>query len=195
MTREKRINTDRGQVGIGTLIVFIAMVLVAAIAAGVLINTAGYLQSTAQQTGEQSTSQVSDRIQEVSTTGIVGSGDISDVNITVKIAPGAEEVDLLNTTAVWTGPTGSYRLVHANASANADGNFTVSKFKDADDSVPVLNDPDDRLTLNFDVDTFEDSNLSPGSTVAVELTTMSGGETIIVFVVPDAVEGKSSVSL
>ena len=71
---ETRFKLDnRGQVGIGTLIVFIAMVLVAAIAAGVLVNTADMLQESAEQTGEDSQAQVSDRIQVID---VYGSSDI-----------------------------------------------------------------------------------------------------------------------
>jgi flagellin-like protein len=64
-------SNNRAQVGIGTLIVFIAMVLVAAIAAGVLVDTAGFLQSKAQQTGEDSTAKVTDRVEVVETYGVI----------------------------------------------------------------------------------------------------------------------------
>jgi len=76
-------NTNRGQVGIGTLIVFIAMVLVAAIAAGVLVDTAGFLQSKAQQTGEDSTEKVTNRVEIVETYGVIR-------NLTVDQPNGAE---------------------------------------------------------------------------------------------------------
>ena len=97
---------DRGQVGIGTLIVFIAMVLVAAIAAGVLINTAGLLQSQAESTGEESSAQVVDRVQISTVTGstiyqdtdedVDEGGNISLVELTVFRSPGADDIDLTN---------------------------------------------------------------------------------------------------
>ena len=92
-------HSDRGQVGIGTLIVFIAMVLVAAIAAGVLINTAGLLQTQAEATGEESTQQVSDRLQVQSATGnVTGAGTVDKINLTVTKSPGAGDIQLLNVT-------------------------------------------------------------------------------------------------
>ena len=101
-------DNDRGQVGIGTLIVFIAMVLVAAIAAGVLINTAGLLQSQAEATGEESSAQVVDRVQVSSVTGSAIVQDdpdstddetgeeISLIELTVLRSPGADDIDLTN---------------------------------------------------------------------------------------------------
>jgi flagellin FlaB len=110
-------NDDRGQVGIGTLIVFIAMVLVAAIAAGVLINTAGFLQSQAEATGQESTDLVSERIDVTSTVGIVESSptdnnpqNLSAIRVGVSAAAGADQIDLNKTTIQAVGPNGQATL-------------------------------------------------------------------------------------
>ncbi|UIO99049.1 flagellin [Halobaculum sp. CBA1158] len=195
---------ERGQVGIGTLIVFIAMVLVAAIAAGVLINTAGFLQSKSQETGEQSSKQVSDRLQEVVTVGNVNEStdpnSIKTVNVTVTQAPGAGEIDLANATINWIGPDGTETLTHED-SGDTDWTFSTVAVKNADDSTTVLNDPDDRFNIVFDLndngfgDTNAPSNLEEGEEVTIKINTMAGATTEIRFTVPQSLGQKSAVEL
>ena len=137
-------NDDRGQVGIGTLIVFIAMVLVAAIAAGVLINTAGFLQSQAEATGEESTDLVSERIDVTSTVGIVGdadAGELAEIRVGVSGSPGADDIDLSETTIQAVGPNGQANLVFEGTDGDLAAGDDATEI--AEDSFAVRNSEGD----------------------------------------------------
>lgn len=81
----------KAEMAIGTLIIFIAMVLVAAIAAGVIIQTATALQNKALLTGERAKAQVGTGIQTILVYGEDGDDkDLESFYIKLKLSPGSD---------------------------------------------------------------------------------------------------------
>lgn len=84
----------KAEAGIGTLILFIAMILVAAIAAGVLIQTSNSLQSKTLSVGSRATNQVSTALAAMSVVGEVTNNEIDTIVLTLKLAPGSDSITL-----------------------------------------------------------------------------------------------------
>jgi len=88
----------RAEMGIGTLIIFIALLLVAAIAAGVLIQTSGSLQEKALTTGDQAKGQIATNVRVVEVSATDGSdGSIDDFYQIIKLAPGSDAIKIAQT--------------------------------------------------------------------------------------------------
>ena len=98
INQSQKFKGKKAEMGIGTLIIFIAMILVAAIAAGVLLQTASSLQNKALLTGEKSKEQVSTgliTLQIFAEDGI--SGNVGIFCQTIKLQPGSDPLKFRDT--------------------------------------------------------------------------------------------------
>ncbi|MFP4656015.1 MAG: archaellin/type IV pilin N-terminal domain-containing protein [Candidatus Woesearchaeota archaeon] len=89
----KKMN-KKAEMAIGTLIIFIAMVLVAAIAAGVVLQTATALQNKALLTGERTRAQIGTGLQPLLVYGEDGDDRFLETfYIKLKLAPGSDALN------------------------------------------------------------------------------------------------------
>ena len=194
---------ERGQVGIGTLIVFIAMVLVAAIAAGVLVNTAGFLQATAEDAGQESVDKVTNRVEVVNQHGTVGLNDtISNVTMTVRLAAGSSAVDMDTTTIKYLSDDQVATLSNSTSDNNlAAGNktqfnLTAVEATDEDNSFGVLNSGADRYEVTINASAIEGGDkyngLDTGDKIQLDITSQTGGTTQVILTMPQQLAGKNS---
>jgi len=181
---EKIKKNDVGSIGIGAMIVFIAMVLVAGIAASVLIQTSTTLESQAMATGRETTDEVAGGIAVYDIEGHVAT-DIDALAITVRTRAGSPNIDLNETIILITDGTVKTLLMydfgtatHFNSSVStSDGDvfgfdygsltneqFGILVLEDADNSVkrftPVINTGDKVMLFVNTIDCFGGSGIS-----------------------------------
>lgn len=89
---------NRGQVGVGSLIIFIAVILVAAISAGVLLRASGVLSVRATSTAEAATKEVSTKIDVFQVTGYSNETapreNITEIFLSARLSPGSPSIAL-----------------------------------------------------------------------------------------------------
>ena len=115
----KILRKDVGSIGIGAMIVFIAMVLVAGIAASVLIQTSTHLEAQAMATGQETTDEVAGGIAVFDVEGHVDatSAGIDALAITIRTRAGSPGTDLNETIVMLSDGSTKVLLVYDFADA------------------------------------------------------------------------------
>jgi len=93
--------------GIGTLIIFIATILVAAVAAGVLISTSGILQQRALITGQEARKKITNSVEIIS---ILAHGNRTDESmnnfeVLARLDAGSDPLQMKSFDMSWIGPS------------------------------------------------------------------------------------------
>ena len=119
-------NREEGSIGIGAMIVFIALILVAAVASTIIIKTAEELQQNAEQTSSDTRKEISGKINIVSAmvnrSGLDADANVDSIVFTAKVAAGAVNLQVQNIDWLLTcgDSDGNYGFVGGNLGTTDD---------------------------------------------------------------------------
>lgn len=123
---------DRGDMGIGTLIIFIALILVSAVAAGVLVQTAYTLQQQAEATGDQAIKEVSTGLRVLALYGVTDGNltYITDLYMKVALSAGSPVINLYDLVIEISTGIADSSLSYTDSATPGTGLFNVTSIRD-----------------------------------------------------------------
>ncbi len=202
---------EAGSIGIGAMIVFIALILVAAVASTIIIKTAEELQQNAESTSDDTRKEISGKINvlQVIVNGTTSADAIDSLVVTAKVASGSMNVQVEDIDWVITCGGTTYGLITGNLgdtdpaggvidapeSINAD--YMDGSDYDATDELPA------GTTFKFDIsldDDTADPNVADGGackdagtageTMEMKIIVDGGGTTILDLKIDSISSGK-----
>ena len=154
-------NSKEGDMGIGTMILFIAMVLVAAVAAALLISTAGELNQQAQETGRLARQDVASSFQVIEVIGEVPAGTdpatIHHIFLKIRLVAGSPAIDMDNAVIEVLGESFEASLIYGDYDDDGVAAYDAGASTYAVE-LPITTGGDDRDGLIRDPDTNFDSD-------------------------------------
>ena len=107
----------KAQAGIGTMIIFLAGIIVAAITANVLVQTATSLQNQALESGKQAQKSISTIAQALGVSAMNATDNtIEDFRMDLKLSPGSEPINMQDALLTLSIDDASYDLTYSNKS-------------------------------------------------------------------------------
>ena len=185
-------NQEAGSIGIGAMIVFIALILVAAVASTIIIKTAEELQQNAEQTSSDTRKEISGKINIVGVlvnqSGLDGDGNVDSLIFTAKVAAGAVNLQVQNIDWFLTcGDDSTYGRIGGNlGTTDASGDAIVAP---ASVNADQLDGTDYSATSELSAGTvfkfdimLDDGNCDTlaevGDTLLLKIIVVNGGTTV-----------------
>ena len=181
-------NFKNGAEGIGTLIIFIAMILVAAVAAGVLIQTASSLQSKSLDVGRQSQEKITTDVEVVQvyandTNDNMINATIDRVTMVIRLGSGSAPINLADLIIKMDTQAGSQTLQYSLAGPASQTDYTVTYISNggvaAADGYLSVGDLASILFTNL-------NGIGEGETATIRLLTKNGAVKPVDLTTPSA---------
>jgi archaeal flagellin FlaB len=174
---------NKGMMGVGTLIIFIAVILVAAVAAAVLISVAGSLQQKSLATGGQAEEGVATGAEAVSVMATDASSghSVDDFEMLLRLQAGSDSLNFENTAVVVDTSTTSQNLDYSSGISFSTIEYGVEYVKSGPDHEAGYLSRGDVVKL-----TFRTANaVAENKKVRIKVVPRIGQTTVVEFTTPD----------